>query len=86
MNYARAIAQRRRALRDCHAARAELDAATGDALRAYQAHPLPVLAGAAGVGVVLSQLRIGRGFMRGAVRIASGPGWRLVQQLFDGMR
>ena len=84
MNYARALALRHRALEDCRAARGELDAAATDALRVYQARPLPVLAAAAGAGLVLSQVRVGRGFMYGAIRIASGPGWRFVRQLLHG--
>lgn len=83
MNYARATALRQRALQDCHAARFELDAATTEALRAYQAHPVLVLGSAVGAGLVLSQLRVGRNVMRGAVRIASGPAWKLVRQFLD---
>lgn len=74
--------QRRLALARCHAARADVHAAVDQAIGAYQAHPLPVLAGAAGVGFVLARLEVGRGFVRTGMRIAAGPGWRLVRQYF----
>ena len=80
MNYPRALAERRRATAACRAARGELRAAVDDAIDAYQAHPLPALAGAAGVGFVLAQLRVGSGLIRAGMRIASGPAWTLVRQ------
>jgi hypothetical protein len=59
-----------------------LHAAVDDAIGVYQAHPLPALAGAAGVGFVLAQLRVGSGLIRVGARIASGPAWHLVRQYF----
>jgi hypothetical protein len=52
----------------------------GAALGAYQAHPVAVLLGAAGVGCMLARARIGSGFVRAGMRVASGPGWRLLRQ------
>ena len=80
MSYLRILAERRRALADCRAARGELHAAVGQVIGVYQAHPVPTLAGAAGVGFVLAQLRVGSGLMRIGMRIASGPAWQLVRQ------
>jgi len=80
MNYARARAKRRRALANCRAARGELHASMNRVIDVYQAHPLPTLAGAAGVGFVLAQLRVGGGLIRAGMRIAGGPAWRLARQ------
>jgi hypothetical protein len=80
VNYIRALAARRRALAASRAARGELGAAVGAALGAYQAHPVAVLLGAAGVGCMLARARIGSGFVRAGMRVASGPGWRLLRQ------
>lgn len=82
MNYARALAERKRAEAVCHAARGELHDAVDQMIGAYQAHPLPAIAGAAGVGFVLAQLRVGGGLVRTGMRIASGPAWTLVRQYF----
>jgi hypothetical protein len=54
-----------------------------DVVDVYQAHPLPTLAGAAGLGFVLAQLRVGGGLVRAGVRVASGPAWRLVRQYLN---
>lgn len=80
MSYLRILAERRQALADCRAARGELHAAVGEVIGVYRAHPGPTLAGAAGVGFVLAQLRVGSGLVRIGMRIASGPAWRLVRQ------
>lgn len=80
MNYTQALAARRRALAASRAARAELGAAVDTTLASYRAHPVAVLAGAAGIGFVLARARIGSGFVRAGMRIASGPGWRLLRQ------
>ncbi|HJR12805.1 MAG TPA: hypothetical protein VJ833_02805 [Rhodanobacteraceae bacterium] len=80
MNYTRALAKRRRALAHCRAARGELHASMNEVIDVYRAHPWPTLAGAAGVGFVLAQLRVGGGLIRAGMRIASGPAWRLVRQ------
>lgn len=80
MKYARALAKRRRAQADFRAARGDLHASMNQVVEAYQAHPLPTLAGAAGVGFVLAQLRVGSGLIRTGMRVASGPAWRLVRQ------
>lgn len=80
MNYRRALAARQRALAECRAERAELGAAVDATLGAYQAHSVLVLIGAAGVGFALARARIGSGFVRVGMRMASGPGWRLLRQ------
>lgn len=80
MNYARALAKRRRALAHCRAARGELHASMNEIIDVYQIHPWPTLAGAAGVGFVLAQLRVGGGLVRAGMRIVGGPAWRLVRQ------
>lgn len=80
MKYTRALAARKHALAECKAAHADLHAAVDEVIGAYQAHPVPALAGAAGVGFVLAQLRVGSGLVRIGMRIASGPVWRLVRQ------
>ena len=83
MNYTRALAERRQAVAHCRAARGELDTAVDDVIGVYQAHPVPALAGAAGVGFVLAQFRVGGGLIRAGIRIASGPAWRLVRQFLS---
>lgn len=80
MTRAEAFAARQRALESCHAARGEFSAACSDAVRAYQAHKLIVLAGAVVLGVVAAKLRVGDGVIRGVSRIAGGPGWRVLKQ------
>lgn len=80
MKYTRALAKRRRALAHCRAARADLHASVSRVIDVYQAHPLPTLAGAAGIGFALAQLRVGGGLIRTGFRVASGPAWRLVRQ------
>lgn len=80
MKYFRALSERKRALHASRAARADFEQATDALIGAWQAHPLPALACAAGAGFVLARLRAGSGIMRAAIRIASGPGWRLVRQ------
>lgn len=80
MNYVRTLAERKRALAASQAARGELRGAVGEVIGIYQAHPVPALAGAAGVGFVLAQLRVGSGLVRAGMRIASGPAWQLVRQ------
>ncbi|MGH8183234.1 MAG: hypothetical protein ACREPH_06210 [Rhodanobacteraceae bacterium] len=84
MSYTRALTERRHALAAARAARGDLDTAVCELIGVYQAHPLPTLAGAAGIGFVLAQLRVGSGLIRVGMRIASGPAWRLVRQyLYD---
>lgn len=86
MNYTRALSNRRQAVARCRAARADLDAAVDDVIGVYQAHPFSTLAGAAGVGFVLAQLRVGSGLIRAGARIASGPAWKLARQyLFNNL-
>ncbi len=80
MQFMHALRGRRRALRRSRAARRCLADATGDLIEVYQAHPVPTLAGAAGLGLVLAQLHTGHRMVRAGIRIASGPGWRLVRQ------
>ncbi|HEY8229098.1 MAG TPA: hypothetical protein VIG31_01475 [Rhodanobacteraceae bacterium] len=80
MNYMRTLAERKRALAASRAARDDLRGAVGEVIGVYQAHPVPALAGAAGVGFVLSQLRVGSGLIRIGMRIASGPAWQLIRQ------
>jgi hypothetical protein len=76
----RTLAQRKRALAASRAARDDLRGAVGEVIGVYQTHPVPALAGAAGVGFVLSQLRVGSGLVRIGMRIASGPAWQLIRQ------
>jgi hypothetical protein len=83
MKYTRALARRRRALAQSRAAREDLRVSMHEVVDVYQAHPLPTLAGAAGLGFVLSQLRVGGGLVRAGVRVASGPAWRLVRQYLN---
>lgn len=80
MNYTRALSKRRLAEARCRTAQIDLDAAVDDVIGAYQAHPFSTLAGAAGVGFVLAQLRVGGGLIRAGARIASGPAWKLARQ------
>lgn len=80
MSYMRTLAERRRALAAARVARGDLDTAVGELVGVYQAHPLPTLAGAAGIGFVLAQLRVGSGLVRVGMRIATGPAWQLVRQ------
>ena len=80
MSYMRTLAERKRALAASRAARDDLRGAVGEVIGVYQAHPVPALAGAAGVGFVLSQLRVGSGLIRIGMRIASGPAWQLIRQ------
>lgn len=80
MSYLRTLAERKRALAASRAARDDLRGAVGEVIGVYQAHPVPALAGAAGVGFVLSQLRVGSGLIRIGMRIASGPAWQLIRQ------
>jgi hypothetical protein len=80
MNYTRALRERKRALAGSGAARNELRTAVGEVIGTYQAHPVPALAGAAGIGFVLAQLRVGGGLVRIGMQIATGPAWRLVRQ------
>lgn len=80
MSYRRILAERERALAACQAARGELRGAVDGTIDVYQAHPLPALAGAAGIGFVLAQWQVGSGLVRAGMRIATGPAWRLVRQ------
>ncbi|HKV65099.1 MAG TPA: hypothetical protein VJN66_01820 [Rhodanobacteraceae bacterium] len=80
MNYMRTLAERKRALAASRLARDDLHGAVGEVIGTYQAHPVPTLAGAAGVGFVVSQLRVGSGLVRIGMRIASGPAWQLIRQ------
>lgn len=81
-NYWRALRARKQALAECEHARRGLHDSIGGVIGVYQAHPMPTLAGAAGIGFVLAQLRIGSGLMRTGVRIATGPVWQLVHRYF----
>lgn len=83
MSYLRIRRERAAALVASRAARTELAVAVSGVIDVYQAHPVPTLAGAAGVGFVLAQLRVGGGLMRIGARIASGPAWRIVKTLLD---
>lgn len=83
MSYLRILAARNQSLVECRAARGELHTAVDEVIGVYQAHPVPTLAGAAGVGFVLAQLRVGSGLVRIGMRIASGPAWQLVRQFLS---
>jgi hypothetical protein len=82
-NYFHALRARRRALRECERARRELHGSVEDLVAAYVARPLPILAGAAGIGFVLAQIRVGSGLMKTGARIAAGPAWGLVRPFID---
>jgi hypothetical protein len=83
--YFHALRARRRALRECEQARRELHGSVEDLVAAYEARPWPILAGAAGIGFVLAQMRVGSGLVKTGVRVASGPGWGLVRQFVGGL-
>lgn len=85
MNYMRASRDRQRALAASRLARDDLRVAVGEVIGAYQAHPVPTLAGAAGIGFVLAQLRVGSGLVRIGMQIATGPAWRLARQYLGGL-
>jgi len=80
MNYLRTLKERQRALAASRLARNDLRGAVGEVIGAYQAHPVPALAGAAVLGFLLAQLRVGSGVVRTGMRIASGPAWQLIRQ------
>ncbi|MBU6416357.1 MAG: hypothetical protein KJS83_04200 [Xanthomonadaceae bacterium] len=80
MSYLRTLTERKRALAASRIARGDLRSAVDGVIGAYQAHPVPALAGAAGIGFVLAQLRVGSGLIRTGMRIASGPAWQLIRQ------
>lgn len=61
-------------------ARREVDVAVDETVMVYRSHPAPFLTGAAGVGFVLAQLRVGSGWMKAGVRIAAGLAWSLARQ------
>lgn len=79
MNYARALQARTQAQAASRAARNDLQTSVDGVIDVYQAHPLPTLAGAAGIGFLLAQLKVGSGLIRTGMHIASGPAWRLVR-------
>jgi hypothetical protein len=81
--YFHALRARRRALRECEAARRKLHGSVEDLVAAYEARPWPVLAGAAGIGFVLAQMRIGSGMVKAGARVAAGPAWGLARQFVD---
>ena len=80
MNYMRTLAERKRALAASRAARGDLRSAVGEVIGIYQTHPVPALAGAAGVGFVKAPLRNSRRLVRVGMRIAGGPAWHLIRQ------
>lgn len=82
-NYFTALRARRRALRECERARRELHSSVEDLVAAYETRPLPILAGAAGVGFVLAQMRVGSGLVKAGARFATGPAWGVVRQFID---
>lgn len=83
MSYLRVLRERERATAASRAARNDLSIAVAGVIEVYQQHPVPTLAGAAGAGFVLAQLRVGGGLMRIGARIASGPAWHIVRTLLD---
>lgn len=80
MSYWRILRERQHSLVASRRARDALRAAVDTAIDTYQAHPVPMLAGAAGIGFLLAQLRVGSGLIRTGMRIASGPAWQLIRQ------
>lgn len=85
INYWKALRARKQALKQCRQARQELHDSVDDVVGMYQAHALPALAGAAGIGFVLAQFHAGSGLMRTGVRTATGPAWHLVRHYFDAL-
>jgi hypothetical protein len=82
-NYFTALRARRRALRECERARRELHGSVEDVVAAYEARPLPILAGAAGIGFVLAQMRVGSGLVKAGARVATGPAWGFVRHFVN---
>ncbi|HJP97512.1 MAG TPA: hypothetical protein VJ862_03010 [Rhodanobacteraceae bacterium] len=82
-NYFTALRARHRALRECEQARRELHGSVEDLVGAYETRPLPILAGVAGIGFVLAQMRVGSGLVKAGARIATGPAWGLIRQFVD---
>lgn len=80
INYWKALRARRTALQECEQARQELHDSVDGVIGVYQARPLPILAGAAGVGFVLAQFHVGSGLIRTGMHIAIGPAWKLARQ------
>lgn len=83
MSYFRALRARHRALRECERARRELHGSVEDLVAAYEVRPLPILAGAAGIGFVLGRMRIGSGMVKAGARVAAGPAWGLARQFVE---
>ena len=83
MKFARALAAREAALARCRDARDELRAAASEGAEIYRAYPLPALTGAAGLGFVLAQLRVGSGLVVTGARIATGPAFDLLRRFLQ---
>lgn len=80
MKYFDALAAREEALARCLFARQRLRAAASDVADVYHAHPVPALTGAAGLGFVLAQLRVGSGLVMAGARLATGPAFGLLRR------
>lgn len=83
MRYARALAAREEALARCLFVRQELRAAADESVEVYRAYPVPALTGAAGLGFVLAQLRVGSGLVATGARLATGPAFELLRRFLQ---
>jgi hypothetical protein len=83
MSYFRAVADREHALTRCLKARERVHIAAGDVAQTYRAYPIPVLAGTAVAGVVLSRFHVGRTLAMAGAKLVGGPGSGLLQKLFS---
>lgn len=83
MSYFRAVAERERAFTRCLMARERVHIAAGDVAQTYRAYPIPVLAGTAVAGVVLSRFRMGRPLAMTGAKLVGGPASGLLQKIFS---
>lgn len=83
MKYFAALAAREDAMVRCLFARQQLRASINEVSDVYRVYPLPALAGAAGIGFLLAQLRVGSGLVRTGVRLATGPAFGLVRRFLQ---
>lgn len=83
MKYLKALAAREGAVARCLFARQALRAAASDVSDVYRAYPMPALAGAAGAGFLLAQLRVGGGLVKTSVQLATGPAFGLLRRFLQ---
>ncbi|MEO6967121.1 MAG: hypothetical protein ABI132_01510 [Rhodanobacteraceae bacterium] len=83
MKYFAALAAREDAMVRCLFARQQLSASVNEVSDIYRAYPLPALAGAAGIGFLLAQLRVGGGLVMASARLATGPTFGLIRRVLQ---